>query len=165
MEHSNRIPRRPRFRRTTVLVGLLALALVGLGCRGIASSRGEATPSPGFASGARITEAGVPKVVIDRACSRLGDSSDEYVCLNNQDTVPADMGSWVLRNVLGRSFNFPPSFTLPPGQTVKVHTGAGSDSASDLHWGYRVNPAWEQGDKLTLHNKENVEVFVSEPSR
>jgi Lamin Tail Domain len=141
---------------------LLALAIAGGGCRGIATSRAEMTPPPQVSTGARITEAGVAKVVIDRECSTLGDASNEFVCLKNEDSAPADMSSWVLRNVLGRSFNFPTGFTLAPGQTVKVHTSAGTDSATDLHWGYRVNPAWEKADKLTLHNRENVEVFISE---
>jgi len=64
--------------------------------------------------------------------------------------------------VLGRSFSFPAGFKLGPGQSVKVHTTAGTDSAAELHWAYRVNPAWEKTDKLTLHNNEDVEVFVSE---
>jgi len=121
------------------------------------------TPPPQVASSARITEAGVPKITIDRACSHLADASDEYICLTNGDPGPVDMGAWIIRNVLGRSYNFPPGFTLPAGQTVKVHTGTGTDSPTDLHWGYRVNPAWEKSDKLTLHNQEDVEVFVSTP--
>src|ERR1700737_3345381 len=146
----------------------LAVAVVCCGCRGFASSsaRADVTPAPAqVASSARVTESNVAKVVIDRACSRLADTSDEYVCLTNADSAPADLGSWVLRNVLGRSFNFPPGFKLPVGQTVKVHTAAGADTATDLHWGYRVNPAWETGDKLTLHNQEDVEVFVSDPTK
>jgi hypothetical protein len=144
---------------------VVALLLFGAGCRGVVSSRAEMTPPSQVASSARVTEAGVQKVVIDRECSKLGDASDEYVCVTNQDPAPADMSSWVVRNVLGRSFSFPPGFTLAPGQTVRVHTAAGTDSAGDLHWAYRVNPAWEKGDKLTLHNNENVEVFVSQPAR
>jgi len=144
---------------------LVALAIAGAGCRGIGTSRAEMTPPSQVSIGAKVTEAGVAKVVIDRECSTLGDPSNEFVCLKNEDTAPADMSSWVLRNVLGRSFNFPPGFSLAPGQTVKVHTSAGPDSATDLHWGYRVNPAWEKADKLTLHNRENVEVFISEVRR
>jgi len=148
-----------------VTIALVALAVIGGGCRGFASSRSEMTPPPQVASSARVTESGVAKVVIDRDCSRLGDASDEYVCLTNADNGPADMGAWVLRNVLGRTFNFPPGFTLATGQTVRVHTGSGADSPTDLHWAYRVNPAWEKGDKLTLHNQEDVEVFVSDPTK
>jgi len=150
-----------------VAVSLIAVAVVGCGCRGFASSsRPDATPAPAqVASSARVTESNVAKIVIDRACSKLADAADEYVCLTNADTAPADLGAWVLRNVLGRSFNFPPGFKLATGQTVKVHTGAGADTATDLHWGYRVNPAWETGDKLTLHNQEDVEVFVSDPTK
>jgi hypothetical protein len=123
------------------------------------------TPPPQVASSARVTASGVAKVVIDRECSRLGDAADEYVCFTNADTGLVDMGAWILRNVLGRTYNFPPGYTLPVGQTVKVHTAVGADTATDLHWGYRVNPAWETGDKLTLHNQEDVEVFVSDPTK
>jgi hypothetical protein len=142
---------------------MAVVLLIVVGCRGIASSAGQATPAPNVASSARVTESGVPKVVIDRACSRLGDEADEYVCVTSQESADTDMSSWVLRNVLGRSFNFPTGFKLAAGQTVKVHTAAGANAAAALYWGYRVNPAWEKGDKLTLSNNENVEVFVSEP--
>ncbi|MBV9171116.1 MAG: lamin tail domain-containing protein [Chloroflexi bacterium] len=147
------------------LAVFLLLALLSAGCRGIVSSRAEVTPPPQVASSARVTNGGVPNVVIDRSCSKLGDASDEYVCLTNSDTTPVNMSAWVLRNVMGRSYNFPQGFTLAPGQTVKVHTGAGSDSTTDLHWSYSVNPAWESSDKLTLHNNEDVEVFVSDPGK
>jgi hypothetical protein len=144
----------------------LALALLALaGCRGIATSRGEMTPPAQVASGARVSEAAPPRVVVDRECSRLEDGQDEYVCLKNEDSRRAEMGSWVIRNVMGRSYNFPPGFALPPGATVRLHTGSGSDSASDLYWDYRVKPAWERIDKLILLNNENVEVFVSEARR
>jgi hypothetical protein len=144
----------------------LVLAVLALaGCRGIGTSRGEMTPPGQIASGAKVSEATPPKVVVDRECSKLEDREDEYVCLKNQDSRPADMGSWVIRNVMGRSYNFPPGFTLPPGATVKLHTGPGSDSASDLYWDYRVKPAWETIDKLILLNNENVEVFISEAKR
>lgn len=148
-------------------LGLALLLLLALaGCRGIASSATGSTPAAGaVAPGAQVSEAAPAKVVIDRECSTLEDPADEYVCLRNDDQRPAEMGSWVLRNVLGRSYNIPPGFVLAPGAVVKVHTGAGTDSATDLYWNYRVKPAWEKGDKLTLHNNENVEVFVSEPAR
>lgn len=151
-------------RRWLPFVVTTFIVLVSAGCRGFASSRpSDAAPQPSLASSARITGSGVAKIVIDRDCSHLADAADEYVCLTNTDTAAADMSQWVLRNVMGRSYNFPSGFTLAAGQTVKVHTGAGSNTATDLHWAYSVNPAWEKSDKLTLHNNEDVEVFVSTP--
>jgi ABC-type Fe3+-hydroxamate transport system substrate-binding protein len=148
------------------LLGGLLLALALAGCKGIASSAGGAAPAAaGQASGGQVGDGTAPRVVIDRECSKLEDGADEYVCIKNEGQRPVEMGSWVLRNVLGRSYNFPPGFQLPAGATVKLHTGAGADSAGDLYWDYRVKPAWEKGDKLTLHNSENAEVFVSEPRR
>lgn len=141
----------------------VAVLLVVVGCRGIASSTGQPTQAPSFASSARVTESNVPKVVIDRECSKLGDAADEFVCVKSEETSETDLGSWVLRNVLGRSFSFPPGFKLPAGETVKVYTKAGANATAELHWGYSVNPAWERGDKLTLLNGENVLIFVSDP--
>ncbi len=147
----------------------LLVALVTAGCKGVASSAGAPGQTPQtqqLAAGAKVSSStGPPKVTIDRDCSKLGDTTDEYVCVKNDDQRPADMGSWVLRNVMGRSFNFPPGFSLAPGATAKVHTGAGTNSATDLYWNYTVKPAWETGDKLTLLSNENVEVFVSDPKR
>jgi competence protein ComEC len=145
----------------------LAILLAASGCKGVTSSapgsQGQAVV--GQAPGAKVSEAGTPKVVIDRDCSKLEDGGDEYVCIKNEDARAIEMGSWVLRNVMGRSYNFPTGFQLAPGATVKLHTGAGADSATDLYWNYRVKPAWEKGDKLTLHNNENTEVFISEQKR
>jgi hypothetical protein len=144
----------------------LAILAAAAGCKGVASSAGgQGQAVAGQAPGAKVSEAGTPKVVIDRECSKLEDGGDEYVCIKNEDARAVEMGSWVLRNVMGRSYNFPTGFQLPPGATVKLHTGAGSDSATDLYWNYRVKPAWEKGDKLTLHNNENTEVFISEQRR
>lgn len=155
----------PGHGRRGILLGLL-LAVALTGCKGIAGSGAATTPAAdGQVSGARVSESGTPKIVIDRACSKLGDTTDEYVCITSQEQRPVDMGSWVLRNVMGRSYNFPPGFQLAPGATVKLHTGPGTNSATDLYWNYRVSPAWETGDKLTLHNNENTEVFVSEARR
>jgi hypothetical protein len=146
-----------------LLVGL-ALLLAALACKGVVSSSGAPPATAvGAPAGAKAGETGPPKVVIDRDCSKLEDGSDEYVCIKNDDSRPVAMGSWVLRNVMGRTYNFPTGFQLAPGATVKLHTGAGADSATDLYWDYRVKPAWEKGDKLTLHNNEDSEVFVSQP--
>ena len=153
----------PRHRLFLLVVA--CIVVLGGGCRGLASSGSQATPVASLASSARVTGSGFLKVVIDRQCSHLADPSDEYVCLTNSDSSAADMSQWVLRNVMGRSYNFPSGFSLPAGQTVKVHTGSGTDSATDLHWSYSVNPAWETSDKLTLHNNEDVEVFISLPAR
>jgi hypothetical protein len=99
------------------------------------------------------------EVVIDRECSRLADPADEYV-RTNADT--ADLGAWLVRNVLGRTFNFPPGRKLAAGQTVKVPARGGYRDRPAL--GLSRQPAWETGDKLTLHNQEDVDIRV-EPTK
>ena len=153
--------------RPLALICLVGLALAG--CKGFAGSAGAGGQTPGaqqIAAGAKVSSSGaLLKVEVDRDCSKLGDAVDEYVCLKNNDQRPADLGSWVLRNVMGRSFSFPTGFSLPVGATVKVHTGPGTNSATDVYWNYTVKPAWETGDKLTLLSNENQEVFVSEAKK
>ena len=73
-----------------LLLAGLALALALAGCKGVASSSGGG-PTPAIGSqapGARVSESGTPRVVIDRDCSKLEDGPDEYVCIKNDDSRP-----------------------------------------------------------------------------
>lgn len=57
----------------------------------------------------------------------------EFVVLKNTGTDDADLTDWTI--TFGRkTFRFP-SFILPSGSSVKVHTGSGRDDRNDLFWG------------------------------
>jgi Lamin Tail Domain len=82
--------------------------------------------------------------------------NQEYVVVHNSGTTAARLGGWTLRDLPRPStpshvFRFP-SFRLRPGASVRVHTGRGSNTATDLYWG-RTSYVWgDDSDKATLKN-------------
>jgi len=81
------------------------------------------------------------------------DVSGEYVLLRNQEKIPVDITGWILYDLAYNTFVFP-SFILLPGGTVRVWTGEGKNTATDLYWG-RHAPVWNNvGDKAFLRNRE-----------
>jgi hypothetical protein len=97
-------------------------------------------------------------VVVDGQCSSFAGKDDQIVCIANkgQDTVP--IGKWLIRNTIGRTYYFPDGTMLGPGKTIKVHTGPGTNNATDLYWNYEFKPVFDAKDKITLVDNSNVEV-------
>jgi competence protein ComEC len=62
--------------------------------------------------------------------------NEEYVCLTNEGGQVAQMAGWKVRDEAGNTYTFP-SFLLWPGAWVRLHTGSGSNTATDLYWGQR----------------------------
>ena len=98
------------------------------------------------------------KVVVDAGCSQFdapGDDNynkeNEWVCFANVGGQPADMTDWVLRDEQGWRYTFP-AFSLGPGQTVRVHTGCGANSAMDVYWC--------KGGATAVWNNEGDTVFL-----
>ncbi len=60
----------------------------------------------------------------------------EYIEFCNQGSAPVDMTGWVLVSSQGNQRFIFPSFVLGPGACVKVHSGKGENTATDLYWGY-----------------------------
>lgn len=75
-----------------------------------------------------------PDVRVDPTCSRVKDSTDELVCFKSYDTRPVDMTNWYVEDEAAHRYTFPP-FVLSPGAIVRLHTGQGVDTATDLYWG------------------------------
>jgi len=44
------------------------------------------------------------------------------------------MSGWQVQDASQHTYIFPP-FTLRPGAIVKLHSGPGADTATDLYWG------------------------------
>jgi hypothetical protein len=80
----------------------------------------------------------VMDVRIEASCSRFQggsaqDPSGEYVCLKNHDWEAADLAGWRLEDEGSRTYWFP-EFVLAPGSIVRVHSGPGLETATDLYW-------------------------------
>lgn len=86
----------------------------------------------------------------------------EHARVTNNGDRPQEIGGWSLGAMKeGKVFRFPPGFTLRPGKTVTIHTGANAtlkqNPPSDLYWD--SGPAWaNRGDMAILFDLAGHEV-------
>ena len=98
------------------------------------------------------------RVRVDAACCRfnapgndLYDLNGEYVCFENYGSERVDLIGWHVRDETTKTYTFP-ELQLAPKASVRLHTGSGTDTTSDLYWG-RSNPVWNNdGDTVYLHD-------------
>jgi LysM repeat protein len=100
-----------------------------------------------------------PEVVI-RDIFGAGVLADEAVFIFNGGRA-VRMESWTLTDAQENVYTFPNLF-LGTGGSVRVHTGTGSNSATDLYWGRDV-PVWgEPGDVATLRDESGLVIGTFE---
>lgn len=75
----------------------------------------------------------------------------EWVKIVNHRSTKAKLTGWTLRDADGHVYKFP-AFTLRPGAYVRVHTGRGKASATDLYWGRRTYIWNNSRDTARLRN-------------
>jgi len=93
----------------------------------------------------------------DRVDGKWVNLEEEWVELENKGIEPQDMTGWILRDLANYRYKFPAGFTLQPGAKVKVRTGQGDDTETDLYWGYK-RPVWNNDyDLATLVPPGRVE--------
>lgn len=100
----------------------------------------------------------VDKVIIDLSCSDFATEQDQIVCITNNSDARVDVGEWLIRSALGRTFYFPPGIVIEPGKSLKVHTAAGSNDAENLYWSYEFKPVFDRKEQVVLISKGNVEI-------
>jgi micrococcal nuclease len=78
--------------------------------------------------------------------------NEEWVSVRNEGPNPLDLTGWRIRDEsAGNRYRFPDSFTLAPGETVRVRSGCGDDSATDLFWCNVGAAVWDNdGDTAFL---------------
>ncbi|WP_243700433.1 DUF4350 domain-containing protein [Halorussus pelagicus] len=91
------------------------------------------TPDDGGSSGPSVS---IPTISEDGATL-----NDEYVDVKNTGASSLDLTDWSLEDEANNTYQFPDGFSLDAGETVRVHTGSGTDSATDLYWG-RGSAVW-----------------------
>jgi len=126
--------------------------------------RGSDTVQPG---GFDNTESTDPDLVVsDRTVDpESGALADEYVELTNDGDAALDMSGYVLSDAEGWEFYFPDGFTLDAGDRVRVHTGDGEWTATDLYWDVD-EPVWDDdGDTVRVRDADgNTVLDYSYPS-
>ncbi len=80
----------------------------------------------------------IPDVRVEPCCCNVTggswqDPNGEYVCFRSYDLQPADMTNWYVQDEQEHTYTFPP-FTLNPGAIVRLHSGPGRNTATELHW-------------------------------
>ena len=73
----------------------------------------------------------------------------EWVQLHNTSGARITMTGWTLRDVAHHVFTFG-TFTIKPHAYVKIHTGPGRDTQTDLYWGSGWYIWNNTGDTATL---------------
>ncbi|WP_192498441.1 lamin tail domain-containing protein [Halorussus halophilus] len=82
--------------------------------------------------------------------------NDEWVDITNEGSSVLDMSGFSLEDEAGYDYVFPDSFTLGAGDTVRVHTGEGTDTATDLYWGYGIGVWNDDGDTAYVYDDNEV---------
>ena len=81
----------------------------------------------------------------------------EWVRITNHASRAKVMTGWKLRDRTGYLYVFP-TFTLGAGRSVRVHTGSGTNTSTDLYWRLGTYVWNNTGDKATLKNRSGVVV-------
>ncbi|HRW82704.1 MAG TPA: lamin tail domain-containing protein [Methanothrix sp.] len=118
-----------------VLIALLASALVF----GLAAAQEDVTPDDIMAE---------EDVTMNITGLSYADE-DEWVEVANPGNASRDFTYWTLEDENNNTFSFTDGFVLAPGAVVKVHTGQGNDTVTDLYWG-RDDFVWDDGEVATL---------------
>ena len=89
-------------------------------------------------------------ITVHVVISSISGSSERVTIQNKSAYFTADLTDWLLTDGYW-DYEFP-SFTLAAGGTVYVHTGDGTDSSTDLYWGYDRAVWNDDGDTGYLYD-------------
>ena len=124
-----------------------------------------ATPTPTVATDGRTSsgdgELAVATINADAEGDDRENLNDEYIVFRNDGDSSLNLTGWTVSDESGKTYQFPDGFTLGPGATVRLHTGSGTDTATDLYWD-AGRPVWNNdGDTVTVTTLEG-EVEIEE---
>lgn len=110
-----------------------------------------ATPSPAAAAG-RIY---ISKVQYDSPGSDTGSNTSingEWVRITNSTSSKRTLTGWTLRDASSHVYKFPTT-TLKAGGSLRLHTGKGTDNATDKYWKLSYYVWNNTGDRAALKNR------------
>jgi micrococcal nuclease len=102
------------------------------------------------------------EISVDPTCCQFdspGDDNEsreeEYVCLRNNGEEAIDLTGYILSDEHGWTYHFP-AFSLDSGTAVRVRSGCGENTASDLYWCHEgASAIWNNdGDTVFLFTPE-----------
>lgn len=104
----------------------------------------------GASAGIRIT-----KIYFDSPGADTGSNSSlnaEWIRLKNTGSTGKFLTGWTIRDTSGHVYKFG-SFKLGAGRSVTVHSGGGSNTATNRYWGSDGYIWNNDGDTAKLKNK------------
>jgi hypothetical protein len=80
---------------------------------------------------------------------------EEFVVLQNTSDDPIELAGLRIADLAGHVYVFEPR-TLQPGALVRLRTGTGADTLTDVHWG-RGAAVWNnRGDRIDVYDADRV---------
>jgi len=81
--------------------------------------------------------------------------NEEWIEVVNAGGRPADLTGWGVRDEsASHRYEFPAGFRLLAGATVRLRTGCGRDTATDLHWCVSGSAVWNNdGDTVFITDR------------
>lgn len=136
----------------------------------IAAAGGSVQPvSPTTTSTSTATDGGsepgaleLVEVHADAEGSDRENLNDEYLIFENTGDTKLNLSGWTIEDDADHVYTVPDETTLDPGAQVTLHTGSGSDTATDLYWGASA-PVWNNGgDTVTVRTDDGTIVLQEE---
>lgn len=109
------------------------------------------TPSPAQAAGHIY----ISRVQYDSPGTDTGSNTSinaEWVRITNSTSSKRTLTGWTLRDTSSHVYKFPTT-TLKAGASLRVHTGKGTNTATDKYWKLSYYVWNNTGDKATLKNR------------
>jgi competence protein ComEC len=136
-----------------VLIPAIAIGAYATGAVGSGSSGGEGgNTADGSGGQGQI-------VVNDIVYDPDGAANEEDVVFENTGGSTLDMSGWTVEDDAGTTYTFPNGFSLGVGESVTLNVEEGTDTETDLYWGYG-RAIWNNGgDTVILKNSDGTVVL------
>lgn len=107
----------------------------------------------------REGELTISELHVDAEADDYDTLTDEYIEFRNIGNGPLDLAGWSVEDEVGHTYVFPAGFRLHPDASVRLRTGSGTDTESDLYWGSEA-PVWNNtSDTVFVYDNNRVEVL------
>lgn len=137
-------------KRTLLTIGMVC----GFAIAGLTGPHGAAQAAPPL----KVTKVFFDAPGTDNKGSNTSLNA-EYVVVKNMTAKAVNLKGWTVRDAQAHVFVFP-SFNLPAGGSVALHSGAGTANATNLYWRYG-NFVWNNdGDTATLKHPSGATVHT-----
>jgi len=102
------------------------------------------------------------RVHADAAGDDRTNLNDEYLVFANDGPDPLALGGWTVEDAAGHRYTVPAGVELPPGETLTLHTGTGSDAGTDYYCG-SGEPIWNNGGDTVIVRRPDGTTALEEP--